>query len=416
MFWVFSGPRLGFGRRDLLLFFGVFARLHNSRQKEPAEAAAALEASAKSRGDTPLHKAASHGHAECVDLLLKAGAEKARPRRSQGGFGRDRGNKFRFHPMAFVDMSCYLLSSSFHGHLCASMALSKMLWIRLSSSAYESSSFHGLLCTAVSRMDVFRQPHAPIYAVDCLGTRLESFFPENATQPKESSHSNLQPSCEPSCFSHFTTCRTNSKVLPFVASPVHYFAFVPMRGSQVCDNRIPNSLPTHPTLPSPLLGALSPLPSLSLPGRNGHDGPGAPEGLCSALGAMLSFQILYVRSLWSASDLPKTYKKRGRQSMFWVFSGPRLGFGRRDLLLFFGVFARLHNSRQKEPAEAAAALEASAKSRGDTPLHWAALLGHAECVDLLLNAGAEKARPRRSQGGFPSGGSTGVKVSRARRA
>ena len=131
-------------------------------------------------------------------------------------------------------------------------------------------------------------------------------------------------------------------------------------------------------------------------------------GLCSALGAMLSFQILYVRSLWSASDLPKTYKKRGRQSMFWVFSGPRLGFGRRDLLLFFGVFARLHNSRQKEPAEAAAALEASAKSRGDTPLHKAASHGHAECVDLLLNAGAEKARPRRLQGGFPSGGSTGV--------
>ena len=49
-----------------------------------------------------------------------------------------------------------------------------------------------------------------------------------------------------------------------------------------------------------------------------------------------------------------------------------------------------------------AALGASAKSRGDTPLHFAAFKGHAECVDLLLNAGAKKARPPSSQGGFSS--------------
>ena len=63
--------------------------------------------------------------------------------------------------------------------------------------------------------------------------------------------------------------------------------------------------------------------------------------------------------------------------MFWVFS-------------------------EKEPAEAAAALEASAKSRGQTPLHEAACNGRADRVDLLLKAGAEKARPHRSQNGFPS--------------
>ena len=110
---------------------------------------------------------------------------------------------------------------------------------------------------------------------------------------------------------------------------------------------------------------------------------------------MLSFQIVVRAKPLECSDLPKLQEK-GRQSMFWVFSGFRLGFGRRDLLLFIGVFSRLHGSRQKEPA----ALEASAKSRGFTPLHVAALKGHAECVDLLLKAGAAKAHPRRSQGGF----------------
>ena len=39
----------------------------------------ALEASAQSRGETPLHRAAREGLADCVELLLKAGAKKARP-------------------------------------------------------------------------------------------------------------------------------------------------------------------------------------------------------------------------------------------------------------------------------------------------------------------------------------------------
>ena len=57
-------------------------------------------------------------------------------RRSQGGFGRVRGGKFRCHPM---NMSCYLPSSSFHGHLRAS--LSRMFWIRLGNIACESVQF-----------------------------------------------------------------------------------------------------------------------------------------------------------------------------------------------------------------------------------------------------------------------------------
>ena len=162
-----------------------------------------------------------------------------------------------------------------------------------------------------------------------------------------------------------------------------------MRGSQVCDNRsIPNSLPTHPSLPNPLLGALSPLPSLSLPGRNGHRWPGAPEGLCSSFGAMLSFQILVRAKPQECSDLPKKCKKRGRQSMFWVSS---------DLGLFPTPQLPAEGARRggRRP-------RSLRQSRGQTPLHKAAYKGHAECVDLLLKAGAEKARPPSSQGGFSS--------------
>ena len=48
----------------------------------------ALGASAQSRGWTPLLLAVDRGHAACVEVLLKAGAEKAPgpPGRSQGGF------------------------------------------------------------------------------------------------------------------------------------------------------------------------------------------------------------------------------------------------------------------------------------------------------------------------------------------
>ena len=63
---------------------------------------------------------------------------------------------------------------------------------------------------------------------------------------------------------------------------------------------------------------------------------------------------------------------------------------------------------ERGPSEASAALEASAKSRGSTPLHYAAIEGHANCVELLLKAGVDKARFRRSQGGFGKFGALGI--------
>ena len=115
---------------------------------------------------------------------------------------------------------------------------------------------------------------------------------------------------------------------------------------------------------------------------------------------MLSFQILVRAKHPECSDLPKKCKKRGREHMFWVVSGPWLDFGRWDLLRFFGV------ENPRLPAEGARRggrrPRSLRQSRGQTPLHKAAYKGHAECVDLLLKAGAEKARPPSSQGGFSS--------------
>ena len=63
---------------------------------------------------------------------------------------------------------------------------------------------------------------------------------------------------------------------------------------------------------------------------------------------------------------------------------------------------------ERGPSEASAALEASAKSRGSTPLHYAAIEGHANCVELLLKAGVDKSRFRRSRGAVSFQGRRGV--------
>ena len=62
-----------------------------------------------------------------------------------------------------------------------------MFWIRLSNTACESSPFMGfgaLQCLGCFSAATLHR----IYAVDCLSTRLESLFPDNATQGKESSN------------------------------------------------------------------------------------------------------------------------------------------------------------------------------------------------------------------------------------
>ena len=138
---------------------------------------------------------------------------------------------------------------------------------------------------------------------------------------------------------------------------------------QVCDSRsIPNSLPTHPSLPNPLLGALSPLSSLSLPGSNGNVRSGATEGLCSALGAMLSFH--------------QKQQKSARQSMFWVFS-------------------------EKEPAEAVAAHEASARAevrRRSTMPQATATPSAWTCFSRPAPRRRAPAAPRVASAGFGAGG------------
>ena len=97
------------------------------------------------------------------------------------------------------------------------------------------------------------------------------------------------------------------------------------------------------------------------------------------------FRCLYVRSLWSAATSPKNTRKCS---------------GQRDLLVSFGFFSRLQSSRQKGARRGGRRPRSLRQSRGRTPLHGAAHSGSAECVGLLLNTGAEKARRRRSQGGF----------------
>ena len=63
-----------------------------------------------------------------------------------------------------------------------------MFWIRLSNSACESRSLHRLFCV-LQRLGCFSAARLQlIYAVDCLSTRLESPFPEHATQGKDSSN------------------------------------------------------------------------------------------------------------------------------------------------------------------------------------------------------------------------------------
>ena len=128
------------------------------------------------------------------------------------------GVSFDSNPMAFVDMSCYLLGSSCHGHLCTS--LSKMLWMRLSNVACEFSSFHGLLCTAVS--GTFSGSHIALsYAVDCLGTRLASFFPEmphRATNPPIAFTAVMRAQL---LFSHSELLTDAFQTLPGALSPPH---------------------------------------------------------------------------------------------------------------------------------------------------------------------------------------------------
>ena len=66
-----------------------------------------------------------------------------------------------------------------------------------------------------------------------------------------------------------------------------------------------------------------PLPSLSLPGRNGQGWPGAPEWGCALLRGQCSlFRYLYVRSLWSAATSPKNIRKGDGRARSGSFLGP----------------------------------------------------------------------------------------------
>ena len=168
----------------------------------------------------------------------------------------------RFHPMAFVDMSCYLLSSfplmgicALHCLRCFGFGSATLL---VSPVPFMGVCLQCLGCLSAAGLHL-------IYAVDCLGTRLESLFQEMPHRAKNPPITILQPSRERSCFSLFTTCRTYRRVLPV-------------------------------------------LPVLCRQDATDKDGPEPRRG-CALLWAMLAFQMLVCAKPLECSDLPKKYKK-----------------------------------------------------------------------------------------------------------
>ena len=193
--------------------------------------------------------------------------------------------------------------------MCTS--LSKMFWIRLSNIAGESGSFHGRL-SAVSRMFVGSRiaPHL------CSGLSRHTSrvaFPRNATQGKESSNNNFTAVTRAQLLLSFHDMQNVSQSSPSSPSPLSPALSIIVLSSQCV---APTSviivwhsevLTDAPTPSKPPLGALSPLPSLSPPGRNGQRWPGDPEWGCALL--WLAFQMLVCAKPLECSDLPKKYKK-----------------------------------------------------------------------------------------------------------
>ena len=86
-----------------------------------------------------------------------------------------------------------------------------------------------------------------------------------------------------------------------------------------------------------------------------------PRRGCALLWGQCSlFRYLYVRSIRSAATCPKNARKGDGSTCFGSFLG--LGSTSDVGICFVSLESRIHGSRQKEPAEAAAALEASARA------------------------------------------------------
>ena len=133
---------------------------------------------------------------------------------------------YKYHPMAFVDKSCYLLSSFPLMGICALHCL-RCFGFGSATLLVSPVPFMVFLCTAVSRMFVGR--HTAPYLCSGLArhTPIGSIFPDNATRGKESSN-NICSRHERSCFPHFTTFGTYRRVLPVLCrQPCPLLSFRP---------------------------------------------------------------------------------------------------------------------------------------------------------------------------------------------
>ena len=247
-----------------------------------------------------------------------------------------------------------------------------------------------------------------IYAVDCLGTRLESLFQEMPHRGKKTPPITIYSRHASAAASLFS--RHAERIAEFsqfskssVASPVHYCAFVPMRGSHVCDNRMAFRSPYRRTHAFQTPSRSSESPTEPEPTRTQRTTmarrPGV--GLCSAL-ARFSDACMCEAS--GVQRPPQKIQENAPDS--GIFSFPS------------GSFPDSRAPGKKEPAEAAGALEASARAevgRLSTGPHTAAAPSAWACCSTPAPRRHAAAAPRVASAGFGGGGG-GVQASRARRA
>ena len=244
--------------------------------------------------------------------------------------------------MAFVDMSCYLLSSFPLMGICALHCL-RCFGFGSATLLVSPVPFMGVCLQCLGCLSAAGiAPHL------CSGLSRHTSrvaFPRNATQGKESSNNNF-------------TAVTRAQLL---------LSFHDMQ----------NVSQSSPSSPSPLS-----------PGRNGQGWPGAPEGLCSALGnARFSDACMCEAS--GVQRPPQKIQENAPDS--GIFSFPS------------GSFPDSTAPGKKEPAEAAAALEASARAevgRRSTSLHSRAAQSAWTCCSRPAPRRRVPAFPCLSQGGF----------------